>query len=189
MILKSMKILITPLNYMKISHENKFALDIVIPFFISILVCFFFYYLSYENMIGDNSIIYRINSILGILIGFFIASLAAVSTFDRPEMDNIMEGIPPTLHKLPLTRRQFLCYLFGYLSFVTINIILISDTMNVFSVDIINLISTNTFIYILIFTPYFFLITNIFITLFLGLSFLTENIHKKKKSIINKVDK
>ncbi|PSU42627.1 hypothetical protein C9J12_28780 [Photobacterium frigidiphilum] len=172
---------------MKISHENKFIIDIIIPLFISMMTCFILYEMSFSHIIGDGKIIDKISSLLGILIGFFIASLAAVSTFDRPEMDHYMKGTPPTLNKKPLTSRQFLCYLFGYLSFITIITILTSDLINVFSGALIIITKNNSLLAFVIFMPYFFVVTNILMTLFLGLSFLTDDIHKRENTIINKV--
>ncbi|MEJ1644057.1 hypothetical protein SMA60_27945, partial [Escherichia coli] len=60
-------------------------------------------------------------------IGFYIAALAAVSTFSSPSIDEVMAGDPPTLLekfrgqkiKVELTRRRFVCYLFGYLALVS----------------------------------------------------------------------
>jgi hypothetical protein len=59
---------------------------------------------------------------MGILVGFYIASLAAVSSFSNNNLDQVMKGRPPTLTtvrkgeeiKETLTRRRFLATLFGY---------------------------------------------------------------------------
>ncbi|MGR5465213.1 hypothetical protein ACPV5G_19940 [Photobacterium damselae] len=169
---------------MKIAHELKIFLDIFIPIIASVIICIVFVNIDYKNMLGESSFVSNITSLLGILIGFFIASLAAVSTFERPEMDYIMEGNPPILYKQYLTKRQFLCYLFGYLSYASIIVIIIGDIINLYSNDIFHIIRNNTIIYIIIFVPYFFIVMNIFMTLFLGLSFLTENIHKQKQKVI-----
>ena len=72
------------------------------------------------NFLGDNGVIQLVNAILQILAGFYIASLAAVATFSRPEMDNVMQGIAPQLKGKPLTRRVFVTHLFGYLAFMSI---------------------------------------------------------------------
>ncbi len=61
-----------------------------------------------------------VNGLLQVLIGFFVASLAAVATFQRPGMDENMRGKAPTLQGKGVTRRQYLCYMFGYLAFMSI---------------------------------------------------------------------
>lgn len=70
---------------------------------------------------GDK-LINEVNTLMGILIGFYIAALAAVSSFTNENLDKIMKGRAPTLTsrrkgvdiKEKLTRRRFLAVLFGY---------------------------------------------------------------------------
>ena len=62
------------------------------------------------------------------LPGFFIAALAAVATFNKPEMDEEMPAPCPQIRVLragkfvdvSLTRRTFLTYLFAYLSVLSL---------------------------------------------------------------------
>ena len=75
-------------------------------------------FISFEKskMIGD------VNALMGILVGFYIAALAAVSSFSNENLDQVMKGRAPTLTtvrkgeeiKETLTRRRFLAILFGY---------------------------------------------------------------------------
>jgi hypothetical protein len=67
--------------------------------------------------------------LLEILIPFYIAALAAVATFAREGLDDPMKGHAATLSvrhahgdwmEHVLTRRQFICYLFGYLAFLSL---------------------------------------------------------------------
>ena len=66
-------------------------------------------------------------TVFAILPGFFIAALAAVSTFNRPEMDEVMSGQAPELklrtgeHEsyVPLTTRMFTTHLFSYLTSIS----------------------------------------------------------------------
>lgn len=66
-------------------------------------------------------------NILTILPGFYIAALAAIATFQAETMDTPLEGHKAYLcsregeeKKHNLTRRRFLCLLFGYLSFLSL---------------------------------------------------------------------
>jgi len=69
-----------------------------------------------------------INTLMGILVGFYIAALAAISSFTNENLDQVMKGRPPTLTsrrkgadiKERLTRRRFLAVLFGYCAFLSI---------------------------------------------------------------------
>ena len=75
-----------------------------------------------ENLIGD------INVLMGVLVGFYIAALAAVSSFSNENLDQIMKGRAPTLvstrkgieTKETLTRRRFLAIMFGYCAILAI---------------------------------------------------------------------
>lgn len=113
------------LTYLAIRHPAKWRYDFLYPVLMSAvigsLIC-----LAGENlnMAGDRGVLDQINSLLGILVGFFIAALAAVATFDRPSMDDPMPGIPPKMrikekgatYDIDLSRRIFLSQLFGYLT-------------------------------------------------------------------------
>jgi len=77
---------------------------------------------SKPNLIGD------INSLMGVLVGFYIAALAAVSSFTNENLDTIMKGRPPKLTakrngaitEETLTRRRFLAIIFGYCAALSI---------------------------------------------------------------------
>lgn len=64
--------------------------------------------------------------------GFYLAALAAVATFDRNDLDRLLPEPTPTIKaiikgehvKIKLTRRRMLCYLFGYLTFLSLMIYL-----------------------------------------------------------------
>lgn len=74
------------------------------------------------RLIGD------VNVLMGILVGFYIAALAAVSSFSNDNLDQIMKGRAPTLTVFrggeeiveKLTRRRFLAILFGYCAVLSI---------------------------------------------------------------------
>jgi len=75
-----------------------------------------FFEFDKDKLIGD------LNALMGILVGFYIAALAAVSSFSNENLDQVMKGRAPTLttvrkgHEIKetLTRRRFLAILFGY---------------------------------------------------------------------------
>jgi hypothetical protein len=74
----------------------------------------------------------RLLSFVQNLPGFFIAALAAVATFGRADLDQLMPGTPPKVsvlyHGKPkvveLTRRRFLSLIFSYLTALNIAITL-----------------------------------------------------------------
>jgi hypothetical protein len=118
--------LFTPLKYLKIYHKQKFYLDVIFPLVLAFVMC-----VIYENLpisfviLGDKGLVSGLSDYLKILSGFYIAALAAVATFQNGNMDVPMDGEPLTLNKQELTRRQFLSYLFGYLSFIGFAMVLV----------------------------------------------------------------
>lgn len=113
------------LSYLQIRHPAKWRYDFLYPAIIGIVLGSIILLAGPKlNMSGERGVLDQLNSLLGILVGFFIAALAAVATFDRPSMDDPMPGIVPTMrvnekgasYDVPLSRRIFLSQLFGYLT-------------------------------------------------------------------------
>ncbi len=79
-------------------------------------------------LIGSEGVLPRIVDVMALLPGFFISALAAVATFDRPEMDEPLPRPAPTIrvyrsgewNDFELTRRTFLTYLFSYLCIMSL---------------------------------------------------------------------
>lgn len=65
--------------------------------------------------VGANGVVSGVNGLLQTVTGFYIAALAAVATFHLEYLDYV-PAYPFTLRGKELSRRQFLCYLFGYLT-------------------------------------------------------------------------
>lgn len=73
------------------------------------------------NVFGEYGIVHGVNQLLQLLVGFYVAALAAVATFSRPGLDEPTGGDPLILDQKaddPLSRRRFACLLFGHLAVV-----------------------------------------------------------------------
>lgn len=185
--------LFSPLSYLRIEHDEKRWYDYRIPL-IGALVVMLAYYFCHNQipMIGSSGLIVQVNGLLQVLIGFYIAALAAVSTFSNSTIDKTMAGDPPTLIeefrgtklRVELTRRRFVCYLFGYLaltSFVLFSLglvsILIGKTMSIW---IASVVSLNTLLVLktMFLGIYSVILINIITTTLLGLYFLSVRFHQ-----------
>lgn len=115
--------LLQPLSYLKIRHKAKFKYDVVYPFTLAALSGTALLLVG-APLSGQGGLISKANNIVGILIGFYIAALAAVATFAAAGMDEPMRGDPPrmlfrekgTTYQVKLSRRVFLSQLFGFLT-------------------------------------------------------------------------
>lgn len=144
---------------------------------------------------GQGGLLDAIVRILAILPGFFIASLAAVATFQRPEMDEPMPKPTPTARfrfgstyeDVTLTRRMFLSSLFSYLAILSLalavfclfanliweNFGLLRELMDLDRGGILVLASKGLFLLFV-----FYAAASIFVTTLHGIYFLTERIHQ-----------
>lgn len=128
------KQLLSPLTYLRIRqgkgrfYYSKRFYDFGLPITLGILTSMICFSLPVEPvLLGDTGILNQVSGLLQLLVAFFIAALAAVATFDRKSMDQEMRGHPALLKRWDpqeekesdkvLTRRQFVCHLFGYLAF------------------------------------------------------------------------
>ena len=187
MIIKSR--LFRPLDYLRIEHPQKKKFDIIIPLILSIISTGLFAILPQPiKLFSDCGLIFFVTDLLKILSGFYIASLAAVATFNGPGMEQNIAGKPIILEKIykgkktkeELTRRKFLCLLFGYLSFMSIFLyflgagsILLKENIKIVFPNIVN----DYLKYLFIFC-YSILVYNLLITTMHGLYYLVDRIHR-----------
>lgn len=76
------------------------------------------------DLFGASGVLNKVLGFIQSLPGFYLAALAAVATFNNPDMDRLMPGTPPTarilynekLITVDLTRRRMLCIMFAYLT-------------------------------------------------------------------------
>lgn len=76
--------IITPVDYLMISHNEKKWFDFILPVIASIIIVSIINILPKNiSLIGKDSLVSLVNGILQILSGFYIASMAAVATFQK----------------------------------------------------------------------------------------------------------
>lgn len=134
MLLWAFRQLCVPCNYLRIKHGDKFleskaVYDFLLPAILSGLTVGVAVLLDMKvTVFGSPAVFQALSGLLSILIGFYMAALAAVATFDRAGIDQPLkggdailivkakQGGAPTPKKL--SYRQFISYLFGYASFL-----------------------------------------------------------------------
>ncbi|MBL1419558.1 MAG: hypothetical protein COC24_003515 [Alphaproteobacteria bacterium] len=141
------------------------------------------------NVLGAGGFVSALNQLLSILVAFYIASLAAVSSFSSSYLDKKIAGLPIRLNVIhqrkknviELTRRMFLSTMFGYLAFISIFIYVLGVLAIQLGADIAVLledyiaINTSRFIFV---TAYTLLCTNLLFTTLLGLHYMSDRIHR-----------
>lgn len=191
-------IILTPLRYLAIRHESKYYFDYYFPFLSATLfLIFLFFTENLDNFFLANGIFDRIESFLGILVGFFATSLAVVSSFSNRNMDKKFDGKGVflkirrgrhTFDKI-LSRRSFLCYLFGYLVFLSMVMLFFGIISSiVFEKYVDAHCPAPIFIFgnrILV-AIYIFLLFQLIFTMTLGLYYLIERIHRIEPQLVSK---
>ncbi|MGP5513268.1 hypothetical protein [Pseudomonas helleri] len=124
--------LLKPFGYLTIKHPYKWVVDWLYPVLLAILsVVFLLTFHDIRKLIEPNELIPMMLSFVQSLPGFYIAALAAIATFGRADIDDILpEPTPKFVVKLrghentiDLTRRRFLAMLFAFLTGESIAII------------------------------------------------------------------
>ena len=124
--------LFQPLDYLRVRHPEKWVFDWILPLLVAsgLTAAWFCGEFRFGILKPESGIIPQVQSLLSILTGFFIAALAAVSTFNNDGMDKPLAGKTPaylkkkrddgTTYEETLTRRRFLSLLFGFLALLAL---------------------------------------------------------------------
>ena len=171
--------LIFPLAFLKVRHPDNYIIYFIAPIFLSFIVFVFDLFLVKIQFFADNGLVVGITTLTGILTGFYIAALAAVATFNKPDMDEEMRGAPPD-EKISLTRRQYLCLLFGYLAFMSVSFYILGISASSIVGQIRGVVPDSYFFIVrhALILIYFSIFFNILCVTLLGIYFLTYGIHR-----------
>lgn len=167
----------TPISYLRIQHSFKPWYDWYFPVGIVLLSWGLLNHLD-VNSSFFTLISSKVAEVCSILVGFCLAALAAVATFPNEKLDDSFKGEPAKLNRLVngvkvdtvLSRRQFLCYLFGYLS--------LSCLILIFSISIFSAFPEVKMITIIFRFLYSVLTIQVLFAFLLGLHYLTDRMHR-----------
>jgi hypothetical protein len=114
-------------GYLSIRHPTKPIVDWLVPGLLSLAATVVVYLIKGNvNFYGPGGFVSLALGYIQNLPGFYIAALAAIATFPRVEIDQILAGNPtPKIlnidsqgneNYVDLTRRRFLCLMFAFLT-------------------------------------------------------------------------
>lgn len=124
--IEMLKVLISPLTYLQIRHEAKRWADWGYPAVFTLASSYLILKHAPAGAIaGQDGLVSKLLIVSSVLPGFYIAALAAIATFNRPDIDELMPAPAPTIvhriggqkNEIQLTRRRFLTHLFAFLCF------------------------------------------------------------------------
>ncbi|HAV5317768.1 hypothetical protein ABTP12_14810 [Acinetobacter baumannii] len=169
--------------------KDKDKVDWIYPFIIAIIsTCIAVLLHHYIKICAEScKTIFFMNDSFGIILGFlqtlpgfYIAALAAISTFNNPDMDKPMSGSPPLDKNLnTMSRRRFLAQAFSYLTFLSICIFIACTVIKYFFS--IGIVITNYYLSLISYAiSIFFLVlffTQMILITFYCLYYLGNRIH------------
>lgn len=116
-----MSALLAPLKYLKITNSAKRVYDLALPVAGATgLTCLLLVWPGEADIFGENGFLAGLQDFVAIIGGFFVAALTLVNTTSSASLDAPVSGTPRlvmTGQAEPITRKQLLCFLFGYLAF------------------------------------------------------------------------
>lgn len=127
-------VIVSPLAYLRIQHPQKWVVDWLYPgVFAALSVVLIWRFGAPGVVSGEEGLLDRLILVCSVLPGFYIAALAAIATFNRPDIDAVMPDPTPTLtvdiggrpNVIDLTRRRFLAYLFAFLCWESLALLII----------------------------------------------------------------
>lgn len=181
--------LLEPLRYLTISNSRIKWFSFYIPGLITFIFILVYSMVPLKiNIFSDKGLLDLIYTYLSVLTGFYIASLSAIATFSNGNLDRLIQGESAKITSFrggqkrveELTRRQFLCLLFGYCSMTSIFLLFLSMFARLLeeNVKILFLASFHQLIITIFLVFYMFFFFNLIITTLLGLNYLTERMHR-----------
>jgi hypothetical protein len=172
--------LVAPLQYLIIRHGIKGRFDWAWPGVLTAITMLVFWYLPEKaEVLGDKGFLKGIRDFIALLAAFFVVALAAVSTFSNDTLDQPMEGTTPRLRDRDLSRRQYVCFLFGYLSVLSFGLFIICIGAEILAPSLRKSFNPTLLWYIraVLGTMFTFGFWNMVITTLLGIYFLVERVH------------
>lgn len=177
--------LTAPLDFLRIKHPEKIKYDYVYPIILTTSFMLLYYTLPIRpSVVLAGGLFEDVQQLLSLLFPFFVAALAAVASYQRPSLDEYTSGPRPvTLHEdgidKALTRRRVVCYMFGYLSFLSLILLLYIFAAKLVTPSLIMFTSIYApyvkFLGLLIFAS---MLSNLIITTLWGLFYLTDRLHR-----------
>ncbi len=134
--------LFTAFTLFRLRGENLPYFQYVYPTAISAIVLTSFNAWGHNYLIVDvEKVVASATTLMGVLVGFYIAALAAVTSFPNENLDNPMAGRSTSLKERcgrgveEVSRRRFLSILLGYCAFLSIMIFLAGSMSSAISIN------------------------------------------------------
>jgi len=196
-----------PLRYFKLLNSEKRRMDFWPTIILAAIIALPFIILPGASFFKTNGFLDKLLLVMSALSGFYVAALVAAATFNHDDLDRVMTfGSVSVIKKSPegekiaepLTRREFVCTIFGYLAFATFVFTLLSSLFVSLSGIDIGLLAKDKwfgflftehhFIYLrdIILFVFSLIISHIAVVTALGIYYFMDRLHRHDQRIITK---
>lgn len=136
-----MAVLLTPLKYLRLEDERGIRLvyrDLIVTAFLMAALASPFLVFDGSNYFHKDGFVDKVGTFASVLTGFYVAGLLAVATFASSlgDLDGkievgriILPATTPDGKDRYLSRREYVCYMFGYLAFGSLALTVLSILM------------------------------------------------------------
>jgi len=195
-----MRDVLFPLNYLRLEKESARKLVWRDVFYVGAMTVFTLAIFTaiQANFFGKDGLLERLGSLAATLTGFFIAALVAVATFaaksaslDEPITVGKIVYRASLDEKHDLTRREYVCSMFGYAAFLSLVISVLAIFITSVAQPIKSLAWNPTALLILSKSWMIVILMMVFhlvITTFRGLYYLVDRLYAKEIIILPRSD-
>jgi len=114
-----------PLRYFRLVNDEKRHLELWPTLLLALVLALPFIFVPGTAFFHKDGFLDKLLILTSALTGFYVAALVAAATFTHPDLDKVFKAGPVALvtrdngQKIMeyLTRREFVCRIFGYLAF------------------------------------------------------------------------
>jgi hypothetical protein len=182
--------IVTAFSFLRLKSPDIFWYQWVYPTVILLIGhCFYWGFIRSTFDVQKLSLIDDVNDLIGILVGFYIAALAAISSFTNESLDQLMKGRAPTITHFrmlkpiveELTRRRFLSILFGYCASVSILLYVFGVLQAHVTISIQidgKVLLANNVANFLGWSLYLWFLSSLLVVTLLGLHYLIDRMHR-----------
>lgn len=186
--------LLYPLRYFHIDNPEKRRIDAFATIAIAAILACTFIFVPGAVFFGQGGFLDKLIVLTSGLTGFYVAALVAAATFSHPDLDKVITVGPLALVTKDadgkriseaLTRREFVCTVFGYLAFLALVLSLLSAVGISISTIEIPKGYDNVVWYGRAFCVFLFSImtAHLFVATSLGLYYLMDRLYRRDRQI------
>lgn len=192
-----------PLRYLKLEGQSGAKLirrDIIPTILIVLALSAPFIFFSGANYTHDDGFLDRLGSFCAVLTGFYFAGLIAVASLSS-EFADLDKPITVGEVRAPsrdgdqgeiLTRREYVCHMFSYMSFLSIiisgfsiSVVLISDQLNLSDLSLGNYEVSRDYVRAGFIVLFSIPLSSLLLTTLRGLYYLSERLYYEEGKIDN----